>query len=227
MHSTARLQARPLQIAMPASAGEMLFLEGEPCEHVYELRKGIARGVSISQEGDRQVTAFFFAGDQIGLPVSDHYRFTAEAVTDVLYVRHSRTRWHEALIRSCREEGRLLPSICAEQDPVFRRGMILGRNGILLRTCAFLISIIDRLPLDEDRMPVLPMPQIDIAAYLATSPESVCRAFRQLRELGAVATSRRDQLVIADRPAIALIASGVPNHPPENEPAAREGNRRR
>lgn len=164
MHSVAKLQSGRHEIAMPAKAGEMLFLEGEPCEHVYELRSGIARGISISEEGDRQVTSFFFAGDQIGLPVSQAYRFTAEAVTDLLFVRHSLPRWHEALIRSCREEGRLLPSICAEQDPVFRRGMILGRHGVLVRVCAFLVSIIDRLQTSPEGKLLLPLPQVDIAA---------------------------------------------------------------
>lgn len=195
-------------IAMPARAGAMLFLEGEPCDYVYELRRGIARGVSLSLEGERQVTGFFFAGDQIGLPLSESYRFTAEAVTDLLYHRYSRRRWHEALIDSCRANGRLLPSICAEQDPVFRRGLILGRNGVLVRVCTFLASIIDRLPRDGSGQLHLPLPQVDIAAYLATSPESVCRALRQLREWQAVAMPRRDRIVISDRTMIQGIAAG-------------------
>ncbi|MGE3691344.1 MAG: cyclic nucleotide-binding domain-containing protein, partial [Novosphingobium sp.] len=149
MLSVAAATYRPQAIAMPASAGEVLFFEGDPSEYVYELRDGIARGVNISAEGERQITAFFFAGDQIGLPVAESYRFTAEAVTNLHFVRHSRVKWHEALIRSCRDEGRLLPSICAEQDPIFRRGIIIGRNGVLTRISAFLVSVIDRLPESE------------------------------------------------------------------------------
>lgn len=195
-------------IARPAHAGEVLFLEGDPCEHVFELRRGIARGLTITAEGERQITAFFFAGDQIGLPVAESYRFTAEAVTDLAYVRHSRASWHEALIRSCREEGRLLPSICAEQDPVFRRGIIIGRNGALNRICAFLVSIMGRLP-EENGAFVFPLPQIDIAAYLAISPETVCRGFRELRLRGIIAMPRRDRLILRDRYRIEAIASGI------------------
>lgn len=209
MQNLARAQCEPLVIAMPAHAGEVLFLEGEPNEHVYELRQGVARGVSISREGHRQITAFFFPGDQIGLPLAESYRFTAEAVTDLLYVRHSRSRWNEALIRSCREEGRLLPSICAELDPIFRRGIIVGRNGILTRVCAFLVSIVDRLP-SVGGVLLLPLPQVDIAAYLATSPETVSRSFRQLREMGIIAMSRHAGLVIRDRQRLEAIASAGP-----------------
>jgi CRP-like cAMP-binding protein len=208
MYSPAKAPNPALAIAMPADPGETLFLAGDPCEHVYELRQGIVRGVSILADGERQISAFFFAGDQIGLPVSDCYRFTAEAVTNVLYVRHSRLRWHEALIRSCNEEGRLLPSICAEQDPIFRRGIIIGRNSVLVRICAFLVSMIDRLP-EVDGALFFPLPQVDIAAYLATAPESVCRGFRQLREMGVIAMPRRDRLVIKDRIWLETIASGV------------------
>ena len=209
MYSQAsRSQSQPLAIAMPAHAGEVLFLEGDPCEHVYELRHGIARGVSISANGERQVTAFFFAGDQIGLPVADAYRFTAEAVTGLHYIRHSRLRWHEALIRSCRDEGRLLPSICAEQDPMFRRGIIIGRNGVLVRICAFLISVIDRLP-EAEGLLIFPLTQLDIASYLATTPETICRGFRQLRESSVVSMSHRDRMLIRDRRLLEAIASGV------------------
>lgn len=208
MHQLSRFQSPARIIGMPARAGETLFLEGEHCDHVFELRSGIARGVSISPGGDRQVAAFFFPGDQIGIPVADHYRFTAEAVTDLVYFRHSRNRWHEALVDSCRKEGRLLPSICAEQDPIFRRGLIIGRHGVLVRVCAFLVSIIDRLPVQPDGALLLPLPQIDVAAYLATSPESICRAFRYLRERRAVAMPKRDRIMIIDRAAIERLASG-------------------
>lgn len=208
MHRSATATIPPCPLERRADPGKVLFLEGDSCEYVYELKHGIARGVSITAEGERQITAFFFAGDQIGLPVSESYRFTAEAVTELRYVCHSRLRWHEALIRSCREDGRLLPSICAEQDPIFRRGIIIGRYGVLVRVCAFLISVIDRLP-NEDGTLVFPLPQVDIAAYLATAPESVCRGFRQLREMGIIAMPRRDRLRVKDRARLEAIACGA------------------
>jgi CRP-like cAMP-binding protein len=208
MHSLSTLLPSHQKIAMPAKPGELLFLEGSPCDHVYELRSGIARAVHISEEGDRQVTAFFFAGDQIGIPIADCYRFTVEAVTDLQYLRYSRSRWHEALIRSCREEGRLLPSICTEQDPIFQRGLILGLSGILVRVCALLASILAKLPSRTDGALMVPLPQTDIAAYLATSPESVCRALRQLREQKVIAMPRRDQLEIIDTDRLEALACG-------------------
>ena len=208
MQSLAELASSHREVVMRGKVGKILFLEGEPCDFVYQLRSGIVRGISISEEGDRQVTGFFFTGDEIGLPLLRAYRFTAEAVTDILYVCHSLPRWHETLIRSCREEGRLLPSICAEQNPIFRRGMILGRHGVLLRVCAFLVSIIDRLPTSQDGRLLLPVPQVDIADYLATSPESICRTLRQLREQHIIVMLRRGQIEITDRKRLEELARG-------------------
>ncbi len=195
-------------IGQRVQPGEVLFLEGDPSDQVFELRSGIVRGVSVSLEGERQISAFFFIGDQIGLPIAKEYRFTAEAVTEVNYIVHSATRWHEAFLRSSRDQGRLLPSICAEQDPIFRRGIIIGRNGVLGRICAFLISLIDRLP-DEDGTLVFPLPQVDIAAYLAITPETTCRGFRQLREMGIISMPRRDRLRLLDRSRLEALASGA------------------
>lgn len=191
-----------------AHAGETLFLEGDPCDYVYELREGIARGVNFMASGERQISAFFFSGDQIGLPLGDRYRYTAEAVTELRYVLHSRSGWNEAFIRNCRDGGKFLQSIGAEQDPIFRRGIVIGRHGLLVRICAFLMVMIDRLPSDGENF-VFPLTQSDIGAYLATTPESVCRGFRQLREMGALATPKRDRLRILDREIIESIASGA------------------
>lgn len=181
-----------------AAIGHTLFWEGDDCATVFELRSGIVRGVTMSEEGERQITAFFFAGDQIGIPVTSAYRYSAEAVTDVTYVRHARNRWREALAESCRKDGRMLRSIGAEQDPVFRRGILLGRIGALSRMAAFLTSIIDRLASDAAGY-VFPLPQVDIADYLALTPETVCRALRRLRELGAIDMQHHDRLAVLDR----------------------------
>lgn len=194
------LTQRPLDRDLPLSAdiGDTLFWQGDACAHVYELRSGIVRGVRLSEEGERQVTAFFFAGDQIGIPVTPTYRYSAEPVIPVSYIRHAHGRWCEAMIDSFRRDGRLLQSIGAEQDPVFRRGMLIGRSGALSRMAAFITLIIDRL---EPRGPGLhfPLPQIDIAAYLAVTPETVCRSLKQLRKMGIIDMPSRDRLVVIDR----------------------------
>ncbi|WP_417622496.1 Crp/Fnr family transcriptional regulator [Parasphingorhabdus sp.] len=193
--------AFPHQPRSTAAAGRTLFFEGDECQHVYELCSGIVRGVTLSENGERQVTAFFFANDQIGLPITPNYRYSAEAVTNVTYVRRPCNDWRLALIESCRTDGGMLRSIGAEQDPIYRRGMLLGRQGAMPRVAAFLCNIIDRLPGDRNSFD-LPMPQLDIADYLALSPETVCRSLKRLREHRIIEMPTHDLLVVRDRDAL-------------------------
>jgi CRP-like cAMP-binding protein len=190
---------------LTASARQTLFWQGDDCNHVYQVHSGIIRGVSLSQCGQRQIIAFFFAGDQIGLPITSTYRYSAEAVTEVTYIRQTHNQWRSALVESCQRDGEMLRSIGAEQDPIYRRGMILGRQGALPRVAAFLCSIVDRLP-GETVSLKLPMPQLDIADYLVLSPETVCRSLRRLRQMAIIDMPAHDELIVHDRSALELAA---------------------
>jgi CRP-like cAMP-binding protein len=185
-------------VLLGANLGQTLFWEGDACANIFELHTGIVRGVSISEDGERQVTAFFFAGDQIGIPVTPTYRYSAEPVTPVSYVRHPHSRWCEAMIENFQRDGRLLQSIRAELDPMFRRGMLIGRSGALSRVSAFLTLTIDRLEPRGDCLH-FPLPQIDIAAYLALTPETVCRSLKKLCRTAIIEMPAHDRLIVADR----------------------------
>lgn len=184
-----------LQFAAPGAA---LFWEGDDCETVFELRSGIVRSVTWSEEGDRQVIGFYFAGDQIGLPLTAQYRYTAEAITDVGYVTYPEAVWRNALAESCRINRRMLRAIGAEQAPMLWRGQLASRNCAIARVGAFLAKVVDRLPGDEHGFDFA-IPQVDIADYLAMTPETVCRAFRRLRETGIIAMCAHDRLKVLNR----------------------------
>ncbi|MXO57260.1 helix-turn-helix domain-containing protein [Altererythrobacter gangjinensis] len=195
-------------IGMPASCGETLFLEGEPCDEVFEIRKGMARAVSMSREGERQILAFFFPGDFIGLPLSRHHRYSVEAVTDLVHVRHSTQRWQESLARTCQEDSSMLKSVWREEKAFIERGLILGRVGALARLSAFLIVLSKHLP-TEHGLCALELPQTDIASYLAASPETVCRGLKRLREMQIIAMPRRDRFAIQYPARLELLAEGI------------------
>ncbi|MEH6758663.1 MAG: helix-turn-helix domain-containing protein [Parasphingorhabdus sp.] len=189
------------EVLLTASAKQTMFWEGQDSAYIFQLRSGIVRGVTISEDGERQILAFFFAGDHIGLPITQSYRFSAEAVTDVTYVRQTRGHWNYALAESCLKDGSMLRCIGAEQDPIYRRGMLLGRQGAVTRMAAFLCSIIDRLPQDGVQFD-LPISQQDIADYLALTPETVCRSLKRLKQSDIIAMPAHNRLVIHDRDAL-------------------------
>lgn len=198
----------PLEVVHNAAARQTLFWEGQDSDNVYQLLEGFIRAVTISADGERQVTSFFFAGDQIGLPTVPTYRFSAEAITNVAFIRHSSASWRAALAQNCQSDGGMLQSIGLEQESVYCRGILLGRQGATSRVAAFLCSILDRLPRQGDCF-TLPIPQLDIADYLALSPETVCRSFKQLRQLNIVGTPVHGQFVVRDRSALERAADYV------------------
>ena len=55
-----------------------------------------------------------------------------------------------------------------------------------------------------------PLPQIDIAAYLAVTPETVCRSLKQLRKLEIIDMPSHDRLIIANRSRLEHAAHGFP-----------------
>lgn len=193
-------------VCMPADDGEMLFAKDDWCEHALEIRSGIARAVSYSRGGDRQVMAFFFPGDIIGLPLFDAHRYSAEAVSGLRFARHPAERYRMGKEHYDQSAQKVAGAVWQEEKAFIARGLILGRVGALSRVAAFLGYLAEHLA-DEDRTMPFAIPQADIASYLATSPETVCRTLRGLRDRGLIAMTSRDRLKILDPAQLARLAA--------------------
>ena len=196
-------------IAIPARACETLIMEGEPCNGILELRCGLVRAVNFSSEGNRQIMAFFFPGDLLGLPLADEHRFSAEAVSDVIYTKQSIRTW-EADLAACHSPSGCSPlrAIWQEEKAFMARGLILGRGAVMARLAAFLAYAVRRLPVENGAYD-FSVPQSDVASFIATSPETVCRLMRQLREMRVIKTPRKNRLEILDAQRLEALANGV------------------
>ncbi len=192
-------------VSMPACDGEILFVRGEPCGQTLEVRRGIARAVAYSRHGDRQIMAFFFAGDFIGLPLSNAHRYSAEAVNDLSVVRHSSRHFEFGLSADASRHSEIAAAIWREEEAFIARGLILGRVGVQARTAAFLRYFCQNLEI-ADGIFNFAIPQGDIASYLATSPETICRTLRRFREKGLIAMPFRNRLQILDRQRLDMLA---------------------
>lgn len=196
-------EQRPLSAQL--APGQALFWEGDEAKRLFRIETGVVRSVSFSAEGERQVTGFFFPGDVIGLPSDRHYRYTAEAVTKASYAARTLKGWSEEL-RCSRDFGdALFDAVQPELAAGHARSLLLGRQGALVRMCSFLADMCARM--GEDGETVLPMPQTDIAAYLAMTPETVCRTFRKLKDIGTVRIEKHDRIRILEPRRIALLAA--------------------
>lgn len=197
MYQPTNLAIEDRAISMPARDGETLIVKGDPCEHTLEIRSGIVRAVTYSREGDRQIMAFFFPGELLGLPLASTHRYSAEAITGVRYVRYSPQRFRASFAIHEFASEFVSRAIWHEEEAFITRGLILGRVGVQARIAAFLRYLASRLP-RTCGMLEFTIPQGDVASYLATSPETVCRTLRRMRDERIIAMPRKDRLQILD-----------------------------
>jgi CRP/FNR family nitrogen fixation transcriptional regulator len=163
------------------------------------------RTVRLMGDGRRQVGAFLWPGDLIGIDDLDQHYSDAEAVTDVALRRYSR-RMVEAEAESHAAVALWLRAMTLDNLRRAHRQMaLLGRKTALEKIASFLLDMDRRSAPTEGRMVELPMNRADIADHLGLSIETVCRGLAQLQRQGAVAILRPG-IELRDRAALRVLA---------------------
>lgn len=164
--------------------GEELYAEGDGAECFYKVVSGTVRICKVLNDGRRQIEAFHFAGDIIGLEQGSTHRFGAEAVDDLVVIVY-RARHLEDLLRDSPELGsQLMRSIMASLDRARDHMVLLGRTSARERIASFLLDIAERLAVG-DRFE-LPMQRADIADHLGLTIETVSRTLTKMARDGLI-----------------------------------------
>jgi CRP/FNR family transcriptional regulator len=203
-----RLDAMAETIALPA--GRILFQEGDPARHVFNVVSGSVRIYKLLADGRRQVTGFLFAGDFIGLGAGDSYGVSAEAIEASSLCRF-RMGDYRALMAERRElESALLERAGRELAAAQDRMTVLGRKRALERLASFLVA----LPASDPLRPGLPgqvrlpMNRTEIADYLGLTVETVSRSFTQLKQRGLIRLLAVDLVQVEQPGRLRALAEG-------------------
>ncbi len=164
------------------AARELLVSQGLPAESVFTITEGLVRLYKLLPDGRRQVLGFALPGDFLGLPLSDSYSFSADAVTDTVVCRFPRKSFiayagqRPHLMRRLHEFASHELSLAQDQM------VLLGRRSAEERVAAFIITMRDKLRRLGYTSPTLPLPmnRQDIADYLGLTIETVSRTFTKL-----------------------------------------------
>ena len=189
--------------------GQPLFHERDAAKYIYEIVSGAVRLSRMQKDGRRQVIAFGFPGDIVGLPADDRHTTECEAITDCEIIAHRCSSLsepcrnpdlHQVLMQAALNEVRAL------QDHF----LMLGRRLALEKTAAFLALLLDRMSerLGAYSMIRLPMNRSDIADYLGLTPETVSRAFTELRGRRILALDDANTVIVLDAVALKALADG-------------------
>lgn len=180
-----------------------IYGQGEGCGFWYKVVSGTVRVCKLLADGRRQIVEFCFSGDSFGLERGGERSFSAEALSDVILMRYSRTATERLNDENPAVARRLhdmtLKSLAAAQD----RLLLLGRMTACERVASFLLELSERN--DGEQRVELPMSRCDIGDYLGLTIETVCRVLSDLKRRGVIAVHSH-HIELLDRPALEAIA---------------------
>jgi len=165
-----------------------LFLAGTNADYVYSVDHGIVRVIRDIVNGDRQIVAFMFPGDLVGLAASGRYVNSAEPVTPCRLYRYPIKALRRLLATDPLLELHLLVKASHELRASQRILSIIAREPVYERLACFVALLMRQEGLFDrrSRQLVIPMTRFDIADYLAAAPETLARCFRQLEDMNKI-----------------------------------------
>ena len=182
---------------------ESLVLEGDSADRFHRVLSGTVAGYKATADGRRQIIAFFFPGDLVGLTVGEHYAYGAEALDRAGVCSVPRTRMRELSRQSPTLHEDLLVALDREVAATQERLLWLGRKTARERIACFLLECAQRCGApgnDGSQKVPLPMSQLEIGDYLGLASETVSRTLAQLVRDGVIDVLRPfSGVVIRDR----------------------------
>ena len=186
------------------SPGQVITLEGEPCQAVYFVVKGVVRIYRLSLEGREQVLAYLGPGEPFSLvPVLDGRPnlATVDALTEATLYTISCQRFHQ-IMRDHREVAlTVLEHLAAEVRHLSDMVEGLALHTVRTRLARFLLT-----QAEGTRHPKR-WTQEEIAAHIGTVRDVVGRTLRAFADDGLI-RRERGRVVVVDREGLEREAAG-------------------
>ena len=171
----------------------VLYWEGDSGGGCLRLHDGVLRAVRYTDDGARQVVGFFWPTELLHLGKGETYHCTIEAVTDCQIASlsgdgQSDVGLHEVLM-----------------DKAIATLSVVGCKSVISRVAWFLLEL-SRRENGADGTIGFDFPRADLADYLGTRTETVCRMLAQFRERGLIEPLEPRRLRILDALGLAALA---------------------
>lgn len=187
---------------------EAIFTQGEPATCVYKVISGVVRLCRYLQGKRRHIAQFAFPGDFVGIMDFEAHSFTAEALTDVVLIRYSQRELAELSEERPSIRRRFLTLLSQRLCDMENHLTVLGRQTAKERVVSFLLSMAERLGIDEDDLVDVPMSRQDMADYLGLTNETISRVVTELKRAGLVETPNHRQFILNDSERLQALADG-------------------
>jgi CRP/FNR family nitrogen fixation transcriptional regulator len=170
-----------LGLKMTFAKDEEIFAQDEDADMAHMVVSGAVRTTRLLADGRRQVGAFYYPGDLIGLEWAAVHRFSAEAICNsvVLVARRSAL---DAFAGDGQLDRAIWEAARRELERTQDHLLVLGRKTACEKVASFLMSQAQRDGAERLRGRIaLPMSRQDMADYLGLTIETVSRMLTQLQ----------------------------------------------
>jgi len=194
------------------NGGEYLLHEEDPVRQVYNVSSGTLALERLASNGAKQIMAFCYAGDFIGISSGRSYSVSARALKPL-----TACQWQEADLQSLytqypKLETRVHNITSRVVEAIMDQLFVLGRKKATEKIAWFLLFIETRqanaqgagskLDVPQFRMP---MTRVDIADYLGLTVETVSRAFTLLKNKDLIDITDKWTITIKDRATLTVL----------------------
>ena len=201
-----------VQRSKPLQKGDYLYRANNEFHSVFAIRSGAVKAVTISDNGDEQITGFYLPGEIVGLDGLNENKYT----NSVLALETSSIceipfhRFEELSQKIPNLQRHFLQLMSREITEDQRIISLLSKSSAEARIASLLLSISSRngrRNLSSNKF-LLPMTRTDISNFLGLRIETVSRLFARLQKNNVITIDKKD-LIIDDMNALQLIAKGT------------------
>ena len=169
--------------------------EKDPNDYVYVPVSGSIMLERSTSTGSRQVFAFLFTGNMLGVTELPYYSFSAKTLTQATVIKI-----HQKLISNAFDKYPMIGQRYQEMTShilslILDQLFIMGQKTAHQRVAHFLLDMEHRLGHGSNKFH-LPMSRQDIADYLGMSLETSSRGFSRLKKDGLISIESNYQITI-------------------------------
>lgn len=190
----AELRGQPLLLRR----GQALDQARQAAEVCFRVQHGALRVCRPLADGRRQITAFLFPGDWIGVEEVRTLGASVEAIAPTEVERFTLQLPADVSVPNLGNALALRDMLRGRLAAVQSRLLTLGYKNAREKLASFLLEMSDRLSDGGDTV-TLPMSRHDVADYLCLSAETVCRNFTQFMADGVIALPEAKRVEILRR----------------------------
>lgn len=177
---------------------EYLFRENDSSDYVYVPVSGAIMLERSTSTGSRQVFAFLFTGNILGISEHSQYSFSAKTLTESTVVKIN-----QKIIKNMFDKYPTIAQRYQEMTHhilslILDQLFIMGQKTAHQRIAHFLMDMEFRIGHGSNRFH-LPMSRQDIADYLGMSLETGSRGFSKLKKEGLIQIDSNYQITILER----------------------------